>query len=59
MVHYEAEIKEVMNETILKPSYHGENMTRKELIKFWCLDEPDIEWFVLYEVNKDGKRIKI
>lgn len=59
MVHYEAEIKEVMNETILKPSYYGENMTRKELIKFWGLDEPDIEWFVLYEVHKDGKRIKI
>lgn len=45
---YLAEIKEVGNPTVLTPSITCDGMTKEELIKFWGLTEPDVEWFRLY-----------
>ena len=59
MKHYEAIIKEKLNENVLKPSYHGTHKTKDDLIKLWGLDQPDIEWYELYEVLDNGKKIKL
>ena len=56
MATYSAEIKEVMNDTILKPSYSGREMSREQLIEFWGLREPDIEWFRVYEIDEKGNK---
>ena len=48
MITYLAEIKEVGNPTILTPTITYDRMTKEELIKFWGLTEPDVEWFRLY-----------
>lgn len=53
---YQAEVKEVLNDTLLKPSYSGKKMTKDDLVKFWGLNEPDIEWYNLYEVDQNGNR---
>lgn len=47
MKHWEARIKEKNNHHILTPSYYG-NVNKEFLIKFWGLNEYDIEW---YELN--------
>lgn len=59
MKHYQAVIKEKLNEHVLTPKYHGDYMSKEDLIKFWGLDQSDIEWFELYEVLEDGKKIKL
>lgn len=56
MATYSAEIKEVMNDTILKPSYSGREKSKEELIEFWGLREPDIEWFRVYEIDEKGNK---
>lgn len=54
MFHYEAKIKEVLNDNILTPAYYTEEkQSRDDLIKMWGLKEQDIEWFELYEVIND------
>lgn len=54
--HYEAEIKEVFNDNVLKPAYFTEErQSTQDLIKMWGLNEPDIEWFRLYEVVGENK----
>ena len=50
MYTYVAEIKEVGNPTILTPSLTCEGMTVEGLISFWGLDEPDVEWYKLYQI---------
>lgn len=52
MVTYKATIKEVGRETLLTPTYTGENVTREFLIKFWGLEEPDVEWYKIERVNQ-------
>ena len=47
MKHWEAKIKEKGNSHILRPSYYGD-VDKEYLIKFWGLNEPDVEW---YELN--------
>ena len=51
-----AEIKEVMTDTILRPVLCGEEKTPEQLIKFWGLKEPDIEWFRVYEEDENGNK---
>lgn len=46
MKHWEARIKERCNPHIVTPSYYGD-VDREYLIKFWGLNEPDIEWYEL------------
>lgn len=55
---YVAEIKEVGNNSVLTSSHTGREMTREELIAFWGLDEPDVEWYHLYEIV-DGHKVEI
>ncbi len=50
MYTYIAEIKEVGNPTVLTPSLTCEGMTVEGLIKFWGLNEPDVEWYRLYQL---------
>ena len=50
MITYVAEIKEVGNPSILTPSLICEGMTVEGLIKFWGLNEPDVEWYRLYQL---------
>ena len=50
MYTYLAEIKEVGNPTILTPSLTCDGMTVEGLVKFWGLDEPDVEWYRLYQL---------
>lgn len=59
MKHYSAKIKEVLNEHVLTPSYHGHIMSVEQLINLWGLNEPDIEWYELYETLENGKTIKL
>lgn len=52
-MYYTAIIKEFFTEQVLKPSYRkGVKMTAQELIDIWGLNEPDIEWYELYEVDE-------
>ena len=53
---YTAEIKEVGRDQILTPSLHCyDKKTKEQLVAFWGLKEPDVEWYRVYEVN-DGKK---
>ena len=45
MKTYIAEIKEVGNPTILTPIITCDGMTKEELIEFWGLNGPDVDWF--------------
>ena len=58
MYTYIAEIKEVGNPTILTPSLTCEGMTVEGLISFWGLDEPDVEWYKLYQIV-DGQKVEL
>lgn len=55
MIHYEAEIKEVGREQILKPSLHSTEKTVEQLVEFWGLNEHDVEWYRLYQVINNIK----
>ena len=62
MKKYMAEIKEVGNPSVLTPSltislsYY--EMSRDELVKFWGLNEPDVEWFRVYKIV-DGQKVEM
>ena len=58
MKTYFAEIKEVGNQTVLTPSITCDGMTKEELIEFWGLNGPDVDWFKLYELI-DGHRVEL
>ncbi len=57
-----AEIKEVGNPSVLTPtlsiplSYY--EMSRDDLVKFWGLDKPDVEWFRIYKIV-DGQKVEL
>ena len=56
---YTAEIKEVGNPSVLTPSLSiSYEMTKEQLVKFWGLNEPDVEWFKLFKVV-DGQRVEL
>lgn len=50
MIHYEIEMKEVGKDHILHPSHTG-YLTREEVIKFFGLNEPDVEWYKIKETK--------
>ena len=58
MITYIAEIKEVGNPTILTPSLTCDGMSVEGLISFWGLDEPDVEWFRLYQIV-NGQKVEL
>ena len=45
---YIAEIKEVGNPSILTPFITCDGMTKEELIEFWGLNGPDVDWLKHY-----------
>lgn len=53
---YQAEVKEKMTDTILKPKFVGAEKTKKELVDFWGLEQDDIQWYRLFEVMEDGTK---
>ena len=53
---YELEIKEFGNPNILRPSYIG-NVDIKYLIEFYGLNESDVEWYKIYGVKNDNKKL--
>lgn len=55
---YIAIIKEVKSPSVLSPSLTCEEKTGDELVKFWGLNELDVEWFRLYRVV-DGRMVEI
>lgn len=54
-IEYIAEIKEVGKPNVLTSSLIGEKKTRAELIEFWGLQEPDVEWYRLFQVINNIK----
>ena len=58
MKTYIAEIKEVGNPSVLTPSITCEGMTVEGLISFWGLNEPDVEWYKLYQIV-DGQKVEL
>ena len=60
MLKYIAEIKEVGNPSILKPSLSLScyDVPKEKLVKFWGLDEPDVEWYKLYKIV-DGQKVEL
>ena len=58
MCEYIAEIKEVGKPSILKQSLIGQKKTKEELIAFWGLADPDVEWFRLYEIV-EGEKVEM
>ena len=58
MYTYVAEIKEVGNPTILTPSLTCDGMTVEGLISFCGLNEPDVEWYRLYQIV-NGQKVEL
>ena len=59
MLKYIAKIKEVWNPSVLTPSLSiSYEMTKDQLVKFWGLDQPDVEWYKLYKVV-DGQKVEL
>ena len=54
-IEYMAEIKEVGKPNVLTPSLIGEKKTKAELIEFWGLQKPDVEWYSLYQIINNIK----
>lgn len=58
MKTWKARIKEKNNDHILTPEYSwfdsGEK-TRQEMIEFWGLNEPDVEWYELELFEEGGE----
>jgi len=50
-MRYEITIKEKGNDCLLHPSYSGRKMTMTELVEFFGLNEPDVEWYKIKEVD--------
>ena len=50
MRHWKCTIKEVGNNHLLTPELTGD-YDEKYCVKFWGLNEPDVEWYKLEEVK--------
>lgn len=58
MAKYIAKIKEVGHIGVLTSSLDCEKKSKQELIAFWGLEEPDVEWYQLFEVIT-GKEVQL
>ena len=52
--HFKIRTKERTTGQIVTPEYVG-NKTREQVIEFFGLEEPDIEWYEISEVEIDPK----
>lgn len=50
--HYRVTIKEIGKDGVLTPQFHGE-IDRAGLIKFFGLNEPDVEWYKIEELTDE------
>ena len=53
---YELEIKEVDNDSILRPIFTG-YADINYIIKFFGLENPDVEWYKIYGVKNGNKEL--
>ena len=49
-MRYDIIIKEKNRENPISTSYMGKEMTITELVEFFGLNEPDVEWYKIKEV---------
>ena len=57
MITWKAKIKERDNEHILTPTYLcDDNVTEKDMIDFWGLDNPDVEWYKLEKIDDNEEK---
>lgn len=49
--HFKIRAKERTTGQIVTPEFIG-NKTQAEVIEFFCLEEPDIEWYEITEVEE-------
>lgn len=54
MKYWQATIKEIGNDHLLTPKLYNEDATRQYCIKFWGLNEPDIEWYTLEQCDDEN-----
>lgn len=47
---FKARIKEKGNDTILTPEHWG-YVTEEDCVKFWGLNNPDVEWYEIEEIQ--------
>lgn len=59
MEMYLVKIKEKLNEHVLTHKLAGKHMSKNEIISFLKLNDPDIEWFEIYEINENGENVKL
>ena len=53
---FEVVVKEKMNDHPIKTSYTGA-CEREDVINFYGLREPDVEWFTVNEVTNDTEGV--
>jgi len=54
MRHWVCKIKEVGNPKLVTPEILGDENTDEDYcIKFWGLENPDVEWYILKEVKDE------
>lgn len=54
MKKYEATIKEKGNPSLLHPTYWGDDYVNEDfLIKFWGLEDEDVEWYEIREIKEN------
>lgn len=54
MKHWKCTIKEKGNDRLLTPEYLGDDYVDESFcVKWWGLNNPDIEWYRLEEVKDD------
>lgn len=51
MLHYKITVKET-NGQVCHPEFRG-NKTRREIIEFFGLEEPDVEWYKIEVLHDD------
>lgn len=51
--HFKITVKERTTRQILTPEYIG-NASREQVIQFFGLEEPDIEWYKIEEIPCDN-----
>lgn len=57
-MRYIVKIKEVGHPGVLISSIQGQEKTKEELVAFYGLNEPDVEWYEIYQ-EIDGKEVKL
>lgn len=49
-MRFEITIKEKGKDSLLHPSYIGQEVSEEQLVRFFGLDQPDVEWYEIKRV---------